>query len=103
MIQEMRQMHRWLLAGALVFLASVAASAQTAYDLQPVARQGQAVGGQAIGAEATFMVGSLNDAGQLVLTAGAARGGRLLLASTNRQLELLAAPGGSAPEGRWPS
>jgi len=72
------------------------------YQIQPLIRSGDAVGGAKIGSQAPFFVGSLNDRSQLILNTTDAKGGQLLIQITNGKPVVIAGAGGAAPGGTWP-
>ena len=74
----------------LILLTHAAAWSQTTDQIQTIVREGDKVGSAQLKAGFPFFIGSMNDKGQLILTAMSAVGGQLLLRYSEGRLTPIA-------------
>jgi hypothetical protein len=84
-----------------MLFSCIPSQAQSAYRIQPILRQGDPVASARVRDDGAFLVGGLNDSGQILLAADSAAGGQLLLQSRGGVITPLVVTGSDAPGGQW--
>jgi hypothetical protein len=101
--QEIKQLGLLLFTAvaALLLLIPTASRAQVAYQFQPIIRQGDPVANTRVRDDGAFLIGGLNDNGQMLFAADSAAGGQMLLQSGSSIFAPLVVSGAAAPGGQW--
>jgi hypothetical protein len=93
------------LVASLGLFAPSTARAQSTYKIQPILQPGDAVGGVVLPkSDGNFVIGTLNDSGQLVFSVTHADGSETLIQYADGKLTRIMAAGQDAPipGGKWP-